>query len=104
MKKIKKQNPKMIGSKPRKLKWHRSKDSNGMPFASCEVDISSVCDYYVVAEVTHLQGNQYSVYVNAPGDISAAIAIFGFEKAIERAEKKILAQIAKSIKQLSRWV
>lgn len=104
MKKIKKQNPKVVGSKPRKLKWHHSKDTNGMPYAYCEVEISSACDYYVIAEVTHLSGNQYSLYIDSPQNFIDNITVFGFEQAIERAEKKILAQIEKSIKQLSKWV
>jgi len=97
MKKIKKQNR-------RKLKWHRSKDANGMPCARCEVEIASACDYYVTAEVTHLAGNQYLLYIDSPNIFVDNIKIFGFEQAIERAEKKILAQIAKSIKQLSRYI
>jgi len=51
MKKIKKQNLKIAGSKPCKIKWDRSEDYDGMPYASCEVKISDACDFYVLAEV-----------------------------------------------------
>jgi hypothetical protein len=104
MKKIKKQNPKIVGSKPRKIKWHRSKDGHGMPYASCEVKISDACDFYVLAEVMHHQGNQYSFYIDAPCNVTPEIKVFGFEQAIERAENRILRQIRKAHEQLARWI
>ena len=104
MKKIKKQNLKIAGSKPCKIKWDRSEDNDGMPYASCEVKISDACDFYVLAEVMHRNGNQYSFYVDMPCYVSPDIKVFGFEQAIERAENRILRQIRKAHEQLARWI
>lgn len=105
MKKIKKQNPKTVGYKSRKIKWHRSKDANGMPYAYCEFAVADSCDFRVLCEVTWLKSNIWSFYIDSPSNRSQQeISVSGFENAVERAEKRILSQVRKAHEQLARWI
>lgn len=104
MKKIKKQNPKTVGYKSRKIKWDRSKDVNGMPYASCELAVSDSCGFWVLCEVMWLESNIWSFYIDSPGYSSREVKVRGFENAVERAEKRILSQVRKAHEQLARWI
>jgi hypothetical protein len=93
----------MSTKKSRKIRWHRSKDGGGMPHAYCEFTASTAGDFVVLCEVTHLHGDTFDYYIDAPGYVSPEYKVVGFENAIKKAEEKILDKIHKACIELQAW-
>jgi hypothetical protein len=67
-------------------------------------DFSSAADFYIICEIDFVAlTNAYNIYLDMPNFRYDGQA-WTLEQAIERCERKILAHIEKSVKQLSKYV